>query len=647
MLNKYLIFKLIVIIWTLNVFGKTSGNESCWNNDNECNIKTKLFRNFEFLNGISMQIDCRRVMEENDKDRPKEENDFRKSKEYLLIHRFTGVQSVMLDGCQTPLNTHTFGLEYLPICVNITKVSIRHFHMDILKPFKCKRNENYEEQALQLEYLNIQFNEITVINGNSFSKDYAYLRGVLIERNSLKLIHADAFRSLRSLEKLHIVNEPELMLKYADLFKYTSVEAIHLEALEQMTSDIFRNLPESLQNLYVANTKFDNDDVVTVNALVLKNLTIKHCGLRVFSLHDVHSTVKFIDLSGNVMKIFTAYENNLKELNLSDNKLEWVPFEWLSNLTNLEILDLKSNFIKSLSLEKLLHVMPNGHFIDISKNHLQYLQDYNISHQDVSLHQARLKSDQNPWDCLWLHEFARQYPETFRILQYEKFISKINVNGLECIPAEKSISPRKIHPKFTNISLATMSATEQTANVSTYTLIYGSPWEFKRNQRAEALIIVFMLPLGIALLFLLLYMWIYCQKMFHLSYYQDFPCMRRSTTANNNQRFDVVRQFPPCSIQTATRQPLNQIIDINNQGYEIPLNGVIADCNCIGQNSDHILKCQKSVHITYEQSPTEAPHEAYYEEIIHVEDNPCCNDSLDGVINRENDNETYDRSPFI
>ncbi|KAM7353179.1 uncharacterized protein ACRADG_005380 [Cochliomyia hominivorax] len=640
MIFKYFSIFLLLLLCLLYI-KRISGSESCWNTKNECNIKTELFKNLEFSNGISMQIDCRHPLkfetnksqdhlENNNNDNTVtdgDENYFHITTKQLLLARFMGVQAVMLDGCQTPLNANTYGLEFIPVCNNVTKVSIRHFHMDRLKPLHCM-----EAGQQQLEYLNIQFNEISIIEAESFLENqYPQLRDLLIEKNSLKVIDKNAFKAIRSLENLYIVNEPVLMLKFPDLFEYTSVVNIHLEALKQMTSDIFHHLPETLQNLFVANTPFDHNAVDVKNAFVLSNLTIKNCSLEIFSVQDVHSTVRRIDLSGNVMRTFTAQENNLTELNLSNNQLKTVPYEWLTNLTNLESLILKGNQIKTLSLDLLLKAVPKGLSFDFSQNHLETLQDYEKLVKDITFSQIRLRCDQNPWNCLWLHEFAHSHPEKFLILQYEKFISKINVNGLECVPAEKP-------PKPTNNSGSTP---DKIFNISTYTLVYGSPWEVKRNQRAEALIIVFMLPLGIALLFLLLYMWIYCQKMFHLSYYKNFPCMRQQTNPSV-QRFDVVRQLPLRPIQTIdNRTPLTRLQDNNDEGYEVPLNGIISECNCRLQQNQGPTKCQKTVHITYEQLPNEHPPQRIYEEIIDVDTLP---DITDNIGN--NTKPTYDHLTF-
>lgn len=698
------LFELLVLLFGLAIRLATT-NESCWIHTDICNVRAEIFQNFELSNGIAMQIDCLENSNEttrnpvntngddDDGDRDDDSTDldivlqpnagdaedggehhdyrqqplqqFPKSATYFMWQRrFMGIQSVILDGCQTPLNTHTYGLEFLPICVNVTKIVLQHFHMDSLKPLECSQQtksdrhpdmnmdrarapepSNDNDQQLDVEYLHLQFNEIASIEDTSFQGHYPHLRVLEVQSNCLKTIQAKALHPLRSLEHLKIINESVLILKFRDLFEFTAAISIHLAALRQMTSEIFQHLPETLQSLYVADTAIEGDAVDVNNSRTLNNLTIINCSLERFTLRDIHSTVKSLNLNGNALKSFAAFENQLKELDLSNNRLGTFTFAWLGNLTSLERLALRGNHLKILSLNELILGLPNGHYIDLRENLLQSLQDEDKELPSWLMAPMRLKCDQNPWDCLWLHEFAHEYPEKFRLLQYEKFISKINVNGLQCIPAEK---PLEKHPQqattmaLTPSSSSPMSAEEtppsvpeKISNISSFTVIYGGDenWDFKRNQRAEALIIVFMLPLGIAFLFLLLYMWIYCQKMFHLSYYKDFSCVRKTAIVPNpSQRFDIVRQVPTTQQNEPVagagtgggggQRPLTYIHnhhDDGGGGYEVPLHGMCSECNCKTLTNTTPDKCTKPIHITYEESPQEIPHQIY-EEIISVDE---------------------------
>ncbi|XP_073827166.1 uncharacterized protein [Musca autumnalis] len=631
----------VILLWMFGRFQLVwSNDESCWTNEDACNIRAELYQNLEMANGIAMQIDCLEKQSENlennglDVKGEVEEVVVMPAFSALWQRRFVGIQAVMLDGCQTSLNAHTYGLEFLPICANVSKVGLQHFHMESLAPLQCMDGgENNNGDHLELEYLLLQHNEIASIDDDSFPQGHQpQLRVLELQSNSLKVIQSKALRSLKALEHLKIYKEPVLMLKSADLFEYTAAITIHLVDLKQMTSEIFLHLPETLQTLYVADTAIDNGGggaaataVELINAHALGNLTIIRCSLESFTLIDKHSSVAVINLQGNALKEFHAYENQLKELDLSENQLEYFPHEWLQNLTSLQRLSLRGNRLHSLSLYELMAAIPNGHYVDLRGNHLQALQEVNKEFPTWQTLQMRLKADHNPWDCLWLHEFAHGYPEKFRLLQYDKFISRINVNGLECVPAENPpalTETKKQAEELARTAESTTTSTTPTPQIPVNAILYsagpnGDQWEFKRNQRAEALIIVFMLPLGIAFLFLLLYMWIYCQKMFHLSYYKNFSCVRNQVP-NPSARFDVVRQIP--NIPGTTEA--NGIIPTNDAaGYEVPLHGMCSECNCkslaYANQSD---KCNKPIHITYgDTSPQDIPHQIY-EEIISVSD---------------------------
>lgn len=639
-------------------------NDACWVHEDMCSVKAEIFQNLEFLNGIAMQIDCS-VSDESDTTEAQQDtmmltrnsNDGNDSggadqhrsptttsAAYILLRHFMGKPSVMLDGCQTPLNTHTYGLEFLSVCANVTKVALHHFHMDSLIPLQCGSAD--ADQQLELEYLLVHHNEIATIDNNSFAANYPHLRVLEVESNSLKIIEGNSFRTLRSLEHLRIVNEPVLMLKSPDIFEYTAAIVIHLEALKQMTSEIFHHLPETVESLYVAFTQLDRDAVEVYNARTLANLTIASCALEKFTLRDIHSTVKTINLNGNALKSFEAHENNLKELDLSNNQLEHFDCKWTVNLTGLEVLSLKQNHIKTINIYEIVQAIPNGRTVDVRENRLQALQNADIEFPSWLSTQLRLRCDHNPWDCLWLHEFAHSHPEKFRILQYDKFISKINVNGLECIPAEKPLETHtKDESKPSSASSGATPASNKILNMSAYHLVYGDPYDYRRNQRAEALIIVFMLPVGIAFLFLLLYMWIFCQKMFHVSYYKNFSCLRRQPNVPNpSQRFDVVRQIPNHHLQQVdSSRSLTVIHDQEDGCYEVPLNGLCSECNCKSRASS-VGSCTKAIHITYEESPTETSHQIY-EEIISLTDNDFASQE-DNALPNNHHHLNYDHLRF-
>ncbi|CAD6998103.1 uncharacterized protein LOC101451956 [Ceratitis capitata] len=597
--------------------------ETCWNDSQECVIQATLHRVNEPPQsaGLVVQIDCQTKVEFTTA------ADGSHTPTYLA----RPLQSLLLDGCHTPLGVETYGIEYLPNCDTVPVVYMERFHADTLQPYHCPGVNGTD---MQVEVLNYRDNELATIGADTFV-NVPQLRELYFARNSLRHIPRAAFEALRVVERIHIVDEPLLALKNADLFERTGVADLQLMRLKYITSELFSHLPETLRQLVVVRTAIDADAVVVSNPQLLRNISINGCTLKSFTLLESAATtsVRYINLSGNALAEFRVdflgYSSNdsivaLETLDLSENELTQLPLSWLSGLSKLRHLLLRGNHLKMLSLPALMLALPLAASLDLRDNKLTALHDA-AEASALSWAQVRIQIDRNPWNCLWLLEFAHTHPEKFRVFQYAKYISQINVNGLQCVAAEvpalaENVTENELLANATTTTATTIvrgiqiqDHSNNVVNASTFKLIYGGPWEYKRSQRAEALIIVFMLPVGVALLFLLLYMWINCQKVFHLSYYRSFTWSQR----NNGRRFrsaecfDVVRQLPP------TPNVSNGDNGNNNDDYETPLSGIGSICNCnhIGTGTYANEKCGKSHHITYEELPSERPFKIY-EEII-------------------------------
>nr|XP_036225235.1 uncharacterized protein LOC118682161 [Bactrocera oleae] len=593
--------------------------ESCWNDSEACLIQATLHRVDEppQSTGLAVQIDCQtNTAGENNR-----------APAYLL----RPMESLLLDGCHTPLDVVTYGMEYLPYCGTVPQVYMERFHADTLQPFSCPAANN---SVLEVEILRYHNNELATVGTGAFA-NLPRLRELYFVRNTLRHIARTAFDTLRVVERIYIAHEPLLALKDGDLFERTGVADLQLIQLKHITSDLFGHLPETLRQLVVTRTTFDDDTVVVSNPQLLRNISINGCTLKSFTLLESAQTtsVRYINLSGNALNEFRVDflsdgSNTsivaVETLDLSENHLTQLPLLWLSELRKLRHLLLRGNQLKILSLTELMSATPTLKSLDLRDNELTSLHDA-AAVTALSWEQVRIQIDRNPWHCLWLLDFAHTHPEKFRAFQYAKYISQINVNGLQCVPVEVPVLADNVTESEppVNETTTTLAPTMVrgiqihgrnmgVVNASTYKLIYGGPWEYKRSQRAEALIIVFMLPVGVALLFLLLYMWINCQKVFHLSYYRSFSWPQRNIGRRftSAERFDVVRQLPP------TPNALNDNTN-NNEDYETPLNGIGSVCNCnnIGVATYANEKCNKPHHITYEELPTERPYKIY-EEII-------------------------------
>ncbi|XP_067626086.1 uncharacterized protein [Eurosta solidaginis] len=605
--------------------------ENCWNESEECLIHAMLHRFDEppHSAGLTVEIDCQAkaalpAMNENN------------HAPAFLLRRLEHAASLLLDGCHTPLDVQTYGMEYLSNCDTVPKVFMERFHTDTLLPFNCPSGNN---SAMQVEMLGYSNNELATIATDTFA-NLPQLRELYFARNSLRHIARSAFDTLRVVERMQIVHEPLLALKDADLFERTGVADLQLMHLKYINSKLFEHLPETLRQIVVAHTTFDSDAVIVRNPQLLRNISINDCTLKSFVLLESTQTmsVQYINLSNNALTdlrvdfLSNSVGNNasiaaVETLDLSANELTQLPLAWLNGLRKLRCLHLRDNRLVKLSLPTLIDAIPLVALLDLRGNQLSTLADAALVATALSWAQVHIKIDRNPWSCLWLLEFAHTHPEKFRVFQYEKFISQINVNGLKCVPVEVSASLENV----TTASAAHTSVTttapyieikppRNAINASTYKLIYGGPWDYKRSQRAEALVIVFLLPVGVALLFTLLYMWIKCQKVFHLSFYRSFTWSqsnigRRFASA---ERFDIVRQLPPLPSALNVNNNHN-----NNDDYETPLSGGIGSvCNChnnIGTPTYANEKCRKLHHVTYEELPSERPFKIY-EDIIGDDD---------------------------
>ncbi|KAI9586490.1 hypothetical protein GQX74_002337 [Glossina fuscipes] len=604
------------ILLTIFTFKVINAQKNCWNSWNDsCLVKIEIINHANPTNydrSHIMEIDCS-PLQGSDREEISAHMD---RSQKMTSQRSIDIQSIILDGCRTPLNTHSYGLEYVPACSNITEIVIKNFHMDFIRQLHC-----VSAIPLQMKALRFVNNEIAVADQNSF-ESYDLLEALEIAHNSLRSLHPKSLQNLQCLTALRIVDEPVLIIKSSELIQSTKVTNLHIESIKQLTADIFHSLPEALTNIYIADTVIDSDAIQVINDGSLNNLTIVNCFLQSVSVNDAAASIECINLSDNNLENFEISTNNLRTLDLSNNRLETLPLKWLTNLDSLHDLILKGNHIKVLLFYEILQYLPQVRRLDIRANRMQSL--HNIDHEfnELTLFRVQVLSDRNPWDCLWLHSFAHNYPEVFRTLRYDKFISKINVNGLECIPSERrqTVNEPIMQSNATSITTSTTtvstsaspSTSDQVVNVSAYTIIYGNPWEFKRNQRAEALIIVFMLPLGIALLFLLLYLWIYCQKVFHLSYYQNFNCRRRpeQSVLNSGHEFN--------SLHLTVSDPSLTVCNQTNDNYEEPIKldvPSICNCNQIGNGGN----CQRNLQLIYESFPKERPQQIY-EQIIDVED---------------------------
>ncbi|EDX03631.1 GD23240 [Drosophila simulans] len=480
----------------------------------------------------------------------------------LGAQRVAGKRHVSLDGYQTPpLGISSYGLEYLDNCVDLESVEIQRFVGDATLKLSCGG-------ALipNLTAVSFIYNELGTLSGETI-QDLPHLKILHLQQNSLRI------------------------------------------------------LPENLTDLIIEDTPIQPGVLyLTEGVAKLVNVTITNCQLKGFALQPAHNLdITYLNLSGNaISSLNIRFENGpstLLTLDLSRNRLEHLNFTWFYRTTSLRSLHLQENHFHSLSLFQVGLISPASiHHIDLRSNELMSFRDTENADVPYWNPQLRISIDGNPWSCQWMLNFSHMHPQLFRLFQYSKYISHININGLSCTPQEP---PSEEPPKVRRIMHVRINGTDSAipvphphGNVSSFTVLYGNPVELHRSQRSLALIIVFMLPLGIAFLFLLLYLYLHCERLFHLSYYASgLPCFG-GEKSSSGPRFvdhvDIVR-YPIAN--GGSSGPVDVETELPD-GYETPVSGGTSICNCTGHRES---TCSRTHHVTYESLPAELPYQLYAE----------------------------------
>ncbi|XP_017038370.1 leucine-rich repeat neuronal protein 2 [Drosophila kikkawai] len=536
----------------------------------------------------------------------------------LGAQRVAGKRHVLLDGSQTPpLGVASYGLEYLDNCVDLESLEIYKFVGDETLKLSCGG-----AQLPNLTAVSFKDNELGALRAETF-QDLPQLKRLELRKNSLKFL--EILEGGQNLQELIIQDERDLLLKDNDFLReLTELRKLHLKNIKNIEDQFFNFLPENLTELLVENTPIQPGDLLLTQGIShLVNVSLTNCQLRSFSLEPPRNLeITHLNLSQNALKFlrlsFLDGPSSLKSLDLSKNQLKNLDIKWFSRMTSLERIFLQDNHFVTLSLLQLLtRIAPvTLYHLDLRSNELMSLKEGERTNAAYWNPQLRLLIDGNPWSCQWLLNFSHTQPQLFRLFQYSKYISHINVNGLSCLPQE---APTEPPAKLQRIMQVVINGSEASGapvpvihppgNVSSFTVLYGNPVQLHRSQRQGALIIVFMLPLGIALLFLLLYLYLHCERLFHLSYYvSGLPCFGggEKTSSRFVDHVDIVR-YPIGNGSS----PVDLEADPLPDGYETPVSGAASICNCTGNHRESA--CSRTHHVTYEALPAELPYQLYAE----------------------------------
>lgn len=446
-------------------------NSSCWVND-DCNVAADLTRvhlDFTFL--VILNCKHTKITAGSGGD------DGGGSNRHMFAQQYSNISKVALDGCSVN-RADTLGVEFVPDPSAVRTLSIQMFRIvgDIPADAFVKYN--------QLDYLNLTDNVIDGVSSASLN-GLSSLKSLTLSNCYLRYLDDVALVHLKQLRNLFI-QEPWLNITCS-----LQLPDVVRMVLEINTLDWCFRLPESLEEISVIKTQVY---IVPNREEALSNLS----RLKTFTL--VHT---------NVTEWPTILSNSLQVLNLSHNQLETLTNH---NLPTLHTYDVSSNYLHEIN-NKSLRLMPKLKSFYAQNNKLEsispnaFTQNPNLQHVDLTANNlfqfspnmpaqqdVLILVDDNDWSCRWADDFSTSNPQVFARFRYAKVLDSLNTRGLRCKFYEQS-------------SLQNHIARQAMANISTST-----PILLRRNPKDTAMLTLIILVVGVAILFLMLFLHIKCRQ---------------------------------------------------------------------------------------------------------------------------------------
>lgn len=439
---------------------------NCWDNSSDCNVAADLTRdhlNFTFM----VIINC------------KEKTSTAAINRYKISERYTNVSKVALDGCNVN-RKDTLGVEFVPDPSAVRTLSIRMFH--ILGDIPNATFIRYDK----LESLNLTDNIIDGVSNSSFM-GLNSLKYLTISNCDLRRLDNGLFTHLNQLRYLFI-REPALNISHL-----TKLPDLVRLVIEVKTLDWNVSFPESLEELFIITTEVK---ISSETVYVLSHLS------RLKTFHLVFTNIsEWPTIQSNSLEVLNLSHNSFHKLNnhklptlhtydVSWNNLEEITDQNIRSMPKLKFFLAHHNKLNSISPNAFVQ---NAHLqsVDLTGNKLHQFYPNLPAQQDVLV-----QVDDNEWSCRWADNFSTSNPQTFARFRYVKVLDSLNTRGLRCRFFEQSSLQQHLakYPIGMN-------------SVSTNTTIL-----LRRNPKNTAMLTLIILVVGVAILFLMLFLHIKCRK---------------------------------------------------------------------------------------------------------------------------------------
>lgn len=444
-------------------------NSSCWDNNNECNVAADLTRvhlDFTFL----VILNCK----------PSSDSSSVASNRPTFAKPYNNISKIALDGCSVN-RVDTLGVEFVPDPSAVRSLSIRMFHF--VGDISADTFSNYG----YLEHLNFTDNIIDGVSSGSFN-GLNSLKSLTLSNCDLRYLDNASFDQLNQLSSL-FVREPWL-----NITQFLKLPQIIKLVLEVNTLEWCFRLPESLEEFTVIKTKVNlppgNMDNALDNLSRLKTFKLVHTNVTEWPMIQ-SNTIQMLNLSNNQLdKLSNHFLPALHTYDVSSNCLHEITDKSIRQMTKIKIFYAQNN--------KLETIFPNAFVqnsqlqsVDLRGNRLHHFNPKLPAQQDVLI-----QVDDNEWSCRWADAFSTSNPQIFARFRYTKVLDSLNTRGLRCRFYEQTSLQQHIEKQQLGLS-----------NISTTTQIL-----VRRNPKDTAMLTLIILVVGVAILFLMLFLHIKCRQ---------------------------------------------------------------------------------------------------------------------------------------
>lgn len=271
-----------------------------------------------------------------------------------------------------------YNLEQLDLSENL----ITEFPEAAMKVFNGLKHLNLSSNLIQnldnsmfsslvhLYVLDVSRNNIPNIVPGTFL-GLKQLRTLDISVNSLRTIEDDAFEGLDNLETLRLKDNNILLIPASAVGRlpHLTIWELDYNRVSALSADIFKSIADQVTRLVIAKN-------------VVRELPS--------ATFQYFQRLQYLDLTRNLLTTlnsdaFVGVENSLKELHLSQNKINSISGSPLM-LYKLEVLDISDNQLSDLPKSsfslltnlKLLNISRSGHYVNIPNDLLHKLTELEI-----------------------------------------------------------------------------------------------------------------------------------------------------------------------------------------------------------------------------------------------------------------------------